>query len=153
MPPVAMSVFFMYVYDLFAKFAFYYEKTGYIMLASVVGAALNILLNWIFIDKYGYTAAGYTTLVCYVVYAITHYIMMRIVCRKNIGKIQVYDLRILLGITGGFVAVGFIGLGLYRFTVLRYCFIGILFVSVVLKRKAIAKAVKGILESKKNINM
>ena len=26
-PPVAMSVFFMFAYDLFAKFAFYYEKT------------------------------------------------------------------------------------------------------------------------------
>ena len=78
-PPVAMSVFFMYVYDLFAKFAFYYEKTGYIMLASVVGAALNVLLNWIFINKYGYTAAGYTTLVCYVAYSIAHYIMMKIV--------------------------------------------------------------------------
>ena len=25
-PPVAMSVFFMFCYDLFAKFAFYYEK-------------------------------------------------------------------------------------------------------------------------------
>ena len=148
MPPVAMSVYFMYVYDLFAKFAFYYEKTGYIMLASVAGAVLNILLNWIFIKKYGYYAAGYTTLVCYVVYAIAHYIMMRIVCRKNIGKIRVYDLRILLGITVGFLAVGFIGLVLYRFTVLRYCFTGMLFVAVILKRKAIIKAIKEILERK-----
>ena len=153
MPPVAMSVFFMYVYDLFAKFAFYYEKTGYIMLASVAGAALNILLNWIFIKKYGYYAAGYTTLVCYIVYAIAHYIMMRIVCRKYIGKIRVYGPRILLGITVGFLAVGFIGLALYPFTVLRYCSIGILFATVVLKRKDIVKAVKEILESKKNINV
>ena len=148
MPPVAMSVYFMYVYDLFAKFAFYYEKTGYIMLASVAGAVLNILLNWIFIKKYGYYAAGYTTLVCYVVYAIAHYIMMRIVCRKNIGKIRVYDLRFLLGITIGFLAVGFIGLMLYHYTVLRYCFIGVLFIVVILKRKAIIKAIKEIRESK-----
>ena len=153
MPPVAMSVFFMYIYDMFAKFAFYYEKTGYIMLASVVGAALNVLLNWIFIKIYGYYAAGYTTLVCYLTYSIAHYIMMRIVCRKYIGKIRVYDLRILLGITVGFLAVGFIGLVLYHFTVLRYCFIGILFIAVVLKRRAVIKVVKEILESKRTTNV
>ena len=118
------------------------------MLASVVGAALNVLLNWIFIGKYGYYAAGYTTLVCYVAYSITHYIMMRIVCRKYIGKTRVYDLRILLRITGGFLIAGFIGLALYHFTVLRYCFIGSLFIAVVLKRKAIIKVVREILESK-----
>lgn len=44
-PPVAMSVFFMYSYDLFAKFAFYYEKTKFVMVASVIGAVLNIVLN------------------------------------------------------------------------------------------------------------
>ena len=46
----------MYSYDLFAKLAFYYEKTGFVMIASVVGAALNVLLNYIFIGKYGYIA-------------------------------------------------------------------------------------------------
>ena len=74
-------------------------------------------------------------------------------CRKNIGKIRVYDLRILLGITSGFLAICFIGLALYRFTILRYCFIAILFAVVVLKIKAIVKAVGEILESKKNINV
>ena len=151
-PPVAMSVYFMYVYDMFAKFAFYYEKTGYITLASVAGATLNILLNWIFIDKYGYTAAGYTTLICYMIYAIAHYVMMRIVCRKYIGKVMVYDLRILLGLTGGFLSVGFIGLALYHSPVLRYCFAGIIFVAVILKRKAIIKFVNEMLKSKKSIN-
>lgn len=152
MPPVAMSVFFMYIYDLFAKFAFYYEKTGYIMLASVVGAALNVFLNWIFIKKYGYYAAGYTTLICYVAYSITHYIMMRIVCRKFIGKVRVYDLRVLLGISCGFLAVGFVGLILYHFTVLRYCFIGLFLLAGILNRKAIIKFVKEILKRRKPTN-
>ena len=42
-PPVAMSGYFMYMYDLFAKFAFYYEKTKFVMIASVTGAILNII--------------------------------------------------------------------------------------------------------------
>lgn len=149
-PPVAMSVYFMYMYDLFAKFAFYYEKTGYIMVASIVGAALNVLLNWIFIPQYGYYAAGYTTLFCYIVYAVAHYILMRIVCRKYVGNVKVYNLRILLGITGGFLALGFISLALYSFTILRYFLVGILLTVAILKRKKITKAVKEIMESRKS---
>lgn len=148
MPPVAMSVFFMYIYDLFAKFAFYYEKTEYIMLASVVGAALNVLLNWIFISKYGYYAAGYTTLFCYAVYAVAHYALMRVVCKKYIGEVKVYDMRILLGITGVFLALGFVGLGLYRYMVLRYCVIVSVCVIVGLKRKALSESMNEILKIK-----
>lgn len=152
-PPVAMSVYFMYMYDLFAKFAFYYEKTGYIMLASVVGAALNVLLNWIFIGKYGYTAAGYTTLFCYAAYAVAHYILMRVVCRRYIGEIKIYDPRILMAITGGFLLLGFIGLGLYNYSLLRYGFIVILCVATIVMRRRIVKAVKNILEKKGTTNV
>ena len=149
MPPVAMSVFFMYIYDLFAKFAFYYEKTEYIMLASVVCAVLNILLNWIFISKYGYYAAGYTTLFCYAVYAVAHYILMYVVCKKYIGEVKVYDWRILLGITGSFLALGFVGLGLYHCMVLRYCFIVGVCIIVGLKRKALSESMNEIFKIKR----
>ena len=37
-PPIAMSVYFMFAYDLFAKFEFYYEKTKLISFATVMGA-------------------------------------------------------------------------------------------------------------------
>nr|WP_330391620.1 oligosaccharide flippase family protein [Butyrivibrio sp. YAB3001] len=81
-PPVAMSVFYLFLYDLFAKFAFYYEKTRFIMAASVGGAILNVLLNFIFIRKYGYIAAGYTTLVCYMTYCMIHFLFMKKVCKQ-----------------------------------------------------------------------
>ncbi len=62
------SVFFMFLYPLFANIEFYYEKTKFVMVASCSGALLNILLNYIFIGLYGYYAAGYTTLICYMVF-------------------------------------------------------------------------------------
>lgn len=140
-PPVVMSVYFMYMYDLFAKFAFYYEKTTYIMLASMIGAVLNIILNWIFIKRYNYYAAGYTTLLSYMTYAIVHYIIMRIVCRKNINGVQVYELRILMKITCAFLSFGFIGLALYNYIILRYCLIVIICLITILKYKALNKVI------------
>lgn len=76
-PPVAMSVYFMFAYDLFAKFEFYYENTKLIALATVLSALLNITLNYIFIAIFGYYAAGYTTLLCYMLYALFHYYAMK----------------------------------------------------------------------------
>lgn len=138
-PPVAMSVYFMYSYDLFAKFAFYYEKTKFIMTGSVIGAVLNIVLNYIFINRFGYRAAGYTTLVCYAVYSIGHYVFMNKVCDEFCGGIRPYNVRIYLLITVSFVLVGFALLFIYRFVLLRYVICGILFGVIVLQRKRLIK--------------
>ena len=77
-PSVSASVYFIFLYNVFSNFEFYYEKTKFTMVASCVAALSNVVLNYIFIAKYGYIAAGYTTLVCYVIYAIAHGI---IACR------------------------------------------------------------------------
>lgn len=82
-PPVAMSAFFMHCYALFSQFEFYYEKTIQITAASIGAALLNIVLNYICIPKFGYVAAGYTTLVCYMVYAVCHFVFMNRACREN----------------------------------------------------------------------
>ncbi len=148
-PPVAMSVYFMYCYDLFAKFAFYYEKTKTIMTASVIGAILNVILNYICIGKYGYVAAGYTTLVCYVIYSVCHYVFMNYVCKKY-AKTQIpYKLSILLLITGIFLVSGFALLLTYNHPVIRYNLIGIFFIIALVFRKKIIKSFKTIFNLKK----
>ena len=45
-PPVAMSVLFIFCYDLFAKFEFYHEKTRLIMIASVIALMLLAMILW-----------------------------------------------------------------------------------------------------------
>ncbi|MCM1122149.1 MAG: oligosaccharide flippase family protein [Eubacterium sp.] len=138
MPPVAMSVYFMFSYDLFAKFAFYYEKTRFIMAASVTGAVLNIVLNYIFISRFGYRAAGYTTLFCYVVYDIGHYFFMNRICDEFCGGVRPYELKKILAVSVLFVLTGFILLFTYNHVVLRYGVTGILMAAAVVKRKSVA---------------
>jgi len=107
-PPVAMSVYFIFSYSLFSEFEFYFEKTKFITLATATSAVMNIILNYIFIQMFGYYAAGYTTLVCYIMYATFHYLFMRRICRDYMDDVQPYDTRILLRITLIFMAVGFL---------------------------------------------
>lgn len=119
-PPVAMSVYFMYGYDLFAKFAFYYEKTKFIMTASMVGAILNIVLNYMFIRFFGYRAAGYTTLICYIAYFSGHYFFMNRVCDECCDGVKPYSARIIMLITVCFITAGFVLMFTYRHTAIRY---------------------------------
>lgn len=150
-PPVAMSGFFMYCYDLFAKFAFYYEKTKAIMVASILGALLNIVLNYIFIQRVGYLAAGYTTLVCYLVYAAAHYLLMRKICKESCDSRYPYDTRIILLIVILFTGLGSVLICTYSYPVVRYGIVCLaLAAAVVMRRKLIGMI--GILSKLKKLH-
>ncbi len=140
-PPVTMSVFFMFTYTFFATFEFYYEKRSYIAFASMGGAVLNIILNAVFIRLFGYYAAGYTTLICYVIYALLHYLFMRHICIRNFEKCQPYDWRVLVLIASTFLSVGFAMTITYEHVIVRYGIIIISFVILIIKRRY----VKGII--------
>lgn len=148
-PPVAMSVFFMFCYCFFANFEFYFEKTKFIMVASIGGAILNLVLNWIFIKTFGYYAAGYTTLVCYILYAIGHYAFMRKVSRAFLADKKVYDTKILLLISCLFVGAGFLIMLTYHYIFIRYGIIIVASIIVILNRKKIMNFIQELLVIRK----
>ena len=51
-PPIMASLFFVFLYQLFANIEFFYKKIRFIIVASVVAALVNILLNYIYIPMY-----------------------------------------------------------------------------------------------------
>lgn len=147
-PPVAMSAYFMFAYDLFAKFEFYFEKTKWIAAATMGSAALNVILNYICIKQFGYKAAGYTTLICYILYALFHYFCMQKVCKQYLDGNKIYNVRILLGMTLLFTVLGFAGLALYKLPVLRYGVILFAAALLVVFRKRVVSLVKMIIETR-----
>lgn len=149
-PPVAMSVYFSFLYTFFAVFEFYYEKTQYVAIATVSGAAINIVLNYIFIKLFGYCAAGYTTLACYVLFAAFHYHFMRKICNKELDGASPYSTRKLLIITGIFCVLGFALLFTYQNTIMRYAFIIALCVAAIINRKKIVELLNIIIDAKQS---
>lgn len=136
-PPVAMSVYVQFLYLCFAPFEFYFEKRMWTTAGTALSAALNIILNLIFIRLCGYQAAGYTTLACYSVNSLMHYYFMRKVCREHLDDLKPYSVRILLGITLGFFAVGFLYIPTYSRPVIRYALTAVLFLLFMVFRKKI----------------
>ena len=148
-PPVSMSVFFMFSYDLFAKFEFYFEKTSFIMVASVAGALLNLVTNYIFIQKYGYYAAGYTTLFCYLVYAGGHYLMMNRVCDRYMDGIRPFPAGQYWTLALAFMAAGFVLLFTYQSRILRYGLILAVIILAVIFRERVKEVVRSLADIRK----
>ena len=48
-----------------------------ISVGTVSTACINLVLNFIFVGRYGYEAAAYTTMVCYMILLLFHYSMVR----------------------------------------------------------------------------
>lgn len=138
-PPVAMSVFFTFAYTFFAVFEFYYQKTQYITMATLVGAVLNIFLNYIFISKFGYLAAGYTTLVCYFLYALFHYLFMIKLVKENLNNEQIYDTKIIFTISVIFVLIGFLLMLTYEKIYFRYAILILICYAAYLNRKKLCQ--------------
>lgn len=141
-PPVAMSAYFMFLYDLFAKFGFYFKKTKLISLASVMGALLNVVLNFYFLNVFGYIAAGYTTLVCYMLYTFLHFIIMKKICSDKFENTMPFDINKIVFITAIFLSMGFICLCLYKYFIIRYLYILVIIFLCYFKRKYIFESIK-----------
>lgn len=144
-PPVAMSLFATYLYLCFAPFEFYYEKRIWTTIGTLTSAVANIILNYIFIQLCGYQAAGYTTLVCYLINSIMHYFFMRKVCRTYLDDIKPYDPKILVAIAVVFMGIGFLYIPLYSNMVARYGFTAVLLLILFINRKKLVSAVSEML--------
>jgi len=62
-PFIFMAYYFNLMYSFEVNVEFYEKKTHMISIGTILAAALNVVLNIIFIPKYGYVAAAITTVV------------------------------------------------------------------------------------------
>lgn len=117
-PPITLGIYFTFVYSLFVNVEYYHKKTTFISFASIAAAALNVLLNLIFIPIYGYVAAAYTTLIAYVFYTVLHYYTMR-----KTEKNDVYDIKFIIGLSLALTLFSFVIMKMYEYYIIRYALI------------------------------
>lgn len=149
-PPVAISAYFTFLYSLISFFEFYFEKTKYLMIASVMAAVLNIVLNCVFIRLFGYVAAGYTTLICYILYAICHYYCYRRIRRESFPDVNPISGKKVLSISICTIVAGLILLLTYNNSLIRYCIAVLMIVAVIITRNNWLPRVKQVLYERKS---
>lgn len=136
-PSVTGGVFFTAVYALYMRIEYYSKKTQATMIASLTAAMTNIFLNYIFIKLFGYVAAGYTTLACYALLALFHYMYTRRIGMKNIYN----DRYILLLSIVVIVSSSLMGL-MYKIPYLRYSIIAIVILLAIKLRRNVFTFIK-----------
>lgn len=140
-PVIAASVFFMFLYSYCSNMEFFYEKTVLAAVASVLAAVLNVALNAAFIPLFGYRAAGYTTLACYLVLGAAHYIFSQRVVREKMGA-PALSAPAVWGLASAFVAVSLILPLLYPHPAVRYAVFGAAALAGIACRKKIIAKIK-----------
>lgn len=141
-PPITSSVFFMFLYTLFANVEFYFEENKFIMFASVLAAILNIILNYLLLPIFGYLAAGYTTLFSYIIYSFSHFIFMKKISKKYVHGKDFYDYKFILILSILLILLPIMITYLYNYIIIRYSFITIIFIIIWLKRDILITNIK-----------
>ncbi len=134
-PPIAASVFFTFLYNIFANVEFYFERKYYVMLGSIIAAVTNLILNFIFIKIFGYIAAAYTTLVCYIMYCGMHYIFAMRVCRVNNIPTSIFHIKLLTLLGLVVIAIGISMNLMYQSRTQRYVMILCVAIICMIKRE------------------
>lgn len=141
-PPVSAGVYFTFLYTLFSNYELFYENSKLIMVASIGAAALNVILNFVFLPVFGFVAAGYTTLACYISLALFHYWGMRRVAKQDARRSVPFDTKTVLFVSVA-LAVLSVGVSLLYFNdIVRYAAIICAALMAFAKRKTLAKVFK-----------
>lgn len=124
-PPVAASMFFTFFFSIISNIEFYYDCNMFTMYVSIIGAVLNVILNFIFIRIYGFIAAGYTTLFCYTFFGIAHYMFMTYMVRRKAGRIIIHPSGI-AALSIALITVTISMNYLYKHMIIRYIIVALL---------------------------
>ena len=131
MPPVAGGCLLQFVYCMYVNIEQYEKKTVGMAIASVIATLANFILNYIFIDIFGYIAAAYTTYAGYFLLLIMHMFLVR-----RLGMFKVYNNRVIFLIAVVTSLLMFSVTLILDLTVVRYIVIAVyLGVAVVVIRK------------------
>ena len=142
-PPLVFGVFLTFIYSIFADIELYYEKTKYVLISSLVGTVSNIMLNLVFIPKYGFYAAGYTTVAGFFLMTLIHYFFLSKTCNANqIQILEMIPLPMICFITVGLAILSGLAMLLYPFAVVRYFLMVLATVIIVLQKNRLVEIYK-----------
>ena len=150
-PPLVYSVYLIFVYMLFSNIELFYGRNVFVTAASTVGMIVNIALNALFIPKYGFVAAGYTTLASYAVICVAHCALLKkCLNAEGIRMHILIDLRVLLLVSALLLAPTLLSGFLYRQAAVRWGLIAVLAVLLAATGKKWMGFLKGLRGGKNN---
>lgn len=141
MPPIAAGIFLISLSNMYTNILIYHKKTQFVMIATIIAASLNLVLNYFGIQFFGYMAAAYTTLIAYIVLALFQYIVSNNIHKKTCPEdhFPVYENGKILLIAGVSICLCMACELLYGFNIIRYIVVlGIVVCAIIFRKRIIA---------------
>lgn len=89
-PLIMIGYYFVFLYSIPSNLEFYTKKTQYISIGTLMAALVNLILNYIFIPRYGAVAAAWTTVISYILLFLYHYFISLRVTSIRIFKFKYF---------------------------------------------------------------
>ena len=136
-PPIIAGVFFQVQYYIYGNVVFYYKKPVFVMIGSVSATIINIILNYIFIPRFGYIAAAWTTLFAYIIQTLIDFFAMRFVVGRSL-----YDVKQILALSATIIIGSIVCVLIYDYIFLRYSLLVITSIMLFINRNRIMRLIK-----------
>ena len=108
---------------------------------NAAAAIVNVVLNYMLIPVFGYVAAGYTTLIGYILYLVMHFLSTKRILSKN-KRENPLDNRYLLICSVLVLVLSAVVQGLYSYTPLRYAVIAGAVIIAIWKKERVVLIMK-----------
>ena len=89
-PIVIIGYVFHEMYCMYGMYPGYKKKTIYTSIVSLSPGSLNVVLNAMFIPKYGYISAAYTTLISYFFMFVMAWIMAKYILKQRVSPLWLF---------------------------------------------------------------
>lgn len=115
LPSLLVGCVFQFAYTMYVQIEFYEKRMKMVALGTTTAAIINIILNYFAIPTWGYIAAGYTTLIGYIILFLIHYYTI-----YKLGYSNLFSKKIIFGGLGISILSIPIMLVLYQNPLFRY---------------------------------
>ena len=78
LPIIIGGYYFVFLYTFPANYQFYIKQTKFIAIGTIISAVINIVINYIYMPRYGMYAAAFSTLCAYIVLFFIHFILVKV---------------------------------------------------------------------------
>lgn len=125
--PIVLGVVLQCIYTHYVNIELHLKETKFVSMGTIIAAALNVYLNILFIPKYGFVAAAYTTLFCYFVLLLVHFLLTRLLFKVHIYRDRFMFVAILIT-----MIIASLLVTLYDKIAIRYIVVVIGFISFII---------------------
>ncbi|MRH41215.1 oligosaccharide flippase family protein [Aquibacillus halophilus] len=127
-PPIVIGILCQFLYSHYSNIELYLKKTSLIAVGTIIASIINVILNIIFIPKYGYMAAAYTTMISYFGLMLFHYLSTIIILKVKLYNNVFIFLALLITTLSGLGISLIFDNALLRYLLLLLILIGALYV-------------------------